>query len=53
MEAFRTSLSNVAKNHALNQSQNNSLSLVIGNVISETAAASNSVKLNRGPKIEH
>ena len=27
--------------------------LMIGNVISETAAASNSVKLNRGPKIEH
>ena len=52
MEAFRTSLSNVAKNHALNQSQNIGLGLVIGNVISETAAASNSVKLNRGPKID-
>ena len=26
--------------------------LMIGNVISQTAAASNSVKLNRGPKIE-
>ena len=53
MEAFNTSLSNVAKNHALNQSQNIGLGLMIGNVISETAAASNSVKLNRGPKIEH
>ena len=52
MEAFNTSLSNVAKNHALNQSQNIGLGLVIGNVISETAAASNSVKLNKGPKIE-
>ena len=51
-EAFNTSLSNVAKNHALNQSQNIGLGLVIGNVISETAAASNSVKLNRRPKIE-
>jgi len=26
--------------------------LMIGNVISQTAAASNSVKLNKGPKIE-
>ena len=52
MEAFNTSLSNVAKNHALNQSQNVGLGLVIGNVISETAAASNSVKLNKGPKID-
>jgi len=46
MEAFNTSLSNVAKNHALNQSQNVGLGLVIGNVISETAAANNSEKLN-------
>ena len=53
MEAFNTSLSNVAKNHALNQSQNIGLGLAIGNVISETAAANNSEKLNRGPKIEH
>ena len=53
MEAFNTSLSNVAKNTALNQSQNIGLGLVIGNVISQTAAASNSVKLNKkGPKIE-
>ena len=53
MEAFNTSLSNVAKNHALNQSQNVGLGLVIGNVISETAAANNSVMLNKkGPKIE-
>ena len=52
MEAFNTSLSNVAKNHALNQSQNIGLGLVIGNVISQTAAANNSEKLNRGPKIE-
>ena len=52
MEAFNTSLRNVAKNNALNQSQNIGLGLVIGNVISETAAASNSVKLNRRPKIE-
>ena len=49
MEAFNTSLSNVAKNHALNQSQNVGLGLVIGNVISETAAANNSEKLNRKP----
>ena len=52
MEAFNTSLRNVAKNHALNQSQNISLGRVIGNVISETAAANNSVKLNKGPRIE-
>jgi len=53
MEAFNTSLSNVAKNHALNQSQNIGLSLVIGNVISQTAAANNSVMLNKkGPKID-
>ena len=53
MEAFNTSLSNVAKNHALNQSQNIGLGLVIGNVISQTAAASNSERLNKkGPKID-
>ena len=53
MEAFNSALSNVANNPALNQSQNIGLSLVIGNVISQTAAASNSVKLNKkGPKIE-
>jgi hypothetical protein len=53
MEAFNTSLSNVAKNTALNQSQNIGLGLVIGNVISQTAAANNSVMLNKkGPKIE-
>ncbi len=54
MEAFNTSLSNVAKNHALNQSQNIGLGFVIGNVISQTAAANNSEKLNRkpGPPIE-
>ena len=54
MEAFNTSLSNVAKNHALNQSQNIGLSFMIGNVISQTAAANNSEKLNRkpGPPIE-
>ena len=54
MEAFNTSLSNVAKNHVLNQSQNIGLSHVIGNVISQTAAANNSEKLNRkpGPPIE-
>jgi hypothetical protein len=53
MEAFNTSLSNIAKNTALNQSQNIGLSLVIGNVISQTAAASNSERLNKkGPKID-
>ena len=50
MEAFNSALRN---NSVLNQSQNIALSLVIGNVISQTAAASNSVKLNKkGPKIE-
>ena len=54
MEAFNTSLSNVAKNHALNQSQNIGLSQKIGYIISQTAAANNSEKLNRkpGPPIE-
>ena len=51
MEAFNSALSN---NSVLNQSQNIALSLVIGNVISQTAAANNSEKLNRkpGPPIE-
>ena len=49
MEAFNSALSN---NSVLNQSQNIALSLVIGNVISQTAAANNSVMLNKkGPKI--
>jgi len=53
MEAFHTALNNVANNPALNQSQNIGLSLVIGNVISQTAAANNSVMLNKkGPKID-
>ena len=53
MEAFNSALSNVANNPALKQSQNIGLSFVIGNVISETAAASNSVRLNKkGPKID-
>ena len=51
MEAFNSALSNVANNPALKQSQNIGLGRVIGNVISETAAASNSEKLNRGPRI--
>jgi len=37
MEAFNNSLANVAKNSALNQSQNIGLSLAIGNVINQTA----------------
>ena len=50
MEAFNSTLSN---NSVLNQSQNIGLSLVIGNVISQTAAANNSVMLNKkGPKID-
>ena len=54
MEAFNTSLSNVANNPALNQSQSGNLNLAIGNIISQTAAANNSEKLNRkpGPPIE-
>ena len=53
MEAYHGAMSHAANNPALNQSQNNSLSLVIGNVISQTAAASNSEKLNKkGPKID-
>ena len=50
MEAFNSALS---YNSVLNQSQNIALSLVIGNVISQTAAANNSVMLNKkGPKID-
>ena len=50
MEAFNSALSN---NSILNQSQNIALSLVIGNVISQTAAANNSVMLNKkGPRID-
>ena len=50
MEAFNSALRN---NSVLNQSQNIALSLVIGNVISQTAAANNSVMLNKkGPKID-
>ena len=55
MEAFNTSslrLRNAGKIQNLNQSQNIGLGLVIGNIISQTAAANNSEKLNRGPKIE-
>ena len=47
MEAFNTSsLRNAGKIQNLNQSQNIGLGLVIGNVISQTAAANNSEKLN-------
>ena len=49
MEAFNTSLSNVANNPALNQSQSGNLNLAIGNIISQTAAANNSEKLNGRP----
>ena len=54
MEAFNTkSLRNAGKIQNLNQSQNIGLGLVIGNVISQTAAANNSVMLNKkGPKID-
>jgi hypothetical protein len=54
MEAFNTALNNVANNTALNQSQNIGLSQKIGYIISQTAAANNSEKLNRkpGPPIE-
>ena len=54
MEAFNTSLSNVANNPAMNQSEVGNLNLAIGNIISQTAAANNSEKLNRkpGPPIE-
>ena len=46
MAAYSNALNNVVNNPALNQSQNIGLSLVIGNVISQTAAANNSEKLN-------
>jgi hypothetical protein len=49
MEAFNTSLSNVANNPALNQSQSGNLNLAIGNVISQTAAVNNSEMLNKKP----
>ena len=45
MEAFNSALNNVGKILNLNQNQNFSLNQTIGNVISQTAAASNSVKL--------
>ena len=52
LDAYNSALEGVA-GAALRQSQNIGLSHVIGNVISQTAAASNSVKLNKkGPKIE-
>jgi hypothetical protein len=51
LDAYNSALEGVA-GAALRQSQNIGLSLVIGNVISQTAAASNSVKLNKGPKID-
>ena len=51
-EAFGVALRNAAKDPALNLSQNVSLKQKIGNVISQTAAANNSEKLNRGPKID-
>ena len=49
MEAFNTSslrLRNAGNIQNLNQSQNIGLGLVIGNIISQTAAANNSEKLN-------
>ncbi len=47
MEAFNTStLGNAGKIQNLNQNQNFSLNQTIGNVISQTAAANNSEKLN-------
>ena len=54
MEAFNTALRNAAKNTALKQSQSGNLNFLIGNIISQTAAANNSEKLNRkpGPPIE-
>ena len=54
MSAFDVMVSNVASSSALRQSQNINLSNRIGEVISQTAAANNSEKLNRkpGPPIE-
>ena len=47
MEAFNTSfLGNAGKIQNLNQNQNFSLNQTIGNIISQTAAANNSEKLN-------
>ena len=45
MEAFNSALNNAGKIQNLNQNQNFSLNQTIGNVISQTAAASNSEKL--------
>ena len=54
MAAYSNALNNVVNNPALNQSQSGNLNLAIGNIISQTAAANNSEKLNRkpGPPIE-
>ncbi len=49
MEAFNTSLSNVANNPAMNQSEVGNLNVAIGNVISQTAAVNNSEMLNKKP----
>ena len=46
MSAFNAALNNAGKIQNLNQNQNFSLSQTIGNVISQTAAANNSEKLN-------
>ena len=51
LDAYNSALKGVA-GAALRQSQGIGLSNAIGNVISQTAAASNSVKLNKGPKID-
>ncbi len=47
MEAYNSALSNGVNNPALNQSQSGNLNLAIGNIISQTAAANNSEKLNK------
>ena len=46
MSAFNAALNNAGKIQNLNQNQNFSLNQTIGNVISQTAAANNSEKLN-------
>ena len=46
MEAFNSALNNAGKIQNLNQNQNFSLNQTIGNIISQTAAANNSEKLN-------
>lgn len=46
MSAFNAALNNAGKIQSLNQNQNFSLNQTIGNVISQTAAANNSEKLN-------